>query len=245
MTFTFSPLHCFYATIIEGGAADRRRRPIFVLQLISCTISDKIKNIMAPGWIWHGITEHILIQRVIYLIYHVIYLNRSWYIGIFDTPSRDICWATTGHQWKMASKVDNGPQIMYSGVRNDFIFYLAIPATSAASQRLFSVAGSTITEKRSRLTDKNAENIRLLHSNQSMWWYTWMRYCHAAIKLSVVWLVLRLSSGKIYCALPQVVFRRVAVLQGAIESLWVHLAFRLTLSRVVFLRVEMVPFRLL
>ena len=30
MTFTFSPLHCFYANIVEGGAADRRRRPILV-----------------------------------------------------------------------------------------------------------------------------------------------------------------------------------------------------------------------
>ena len=30
MTFTFCPLHCFYATIVEGGAADRRRRPILV-----------------------------------------------------------------------------------------------------------------------------------------------------------------------------------------------------------------------
>ena len=30
MTFTFSPLHCFYATIVEGGAADWRRRPILV-----------------------------------------------------------------------------------------------------------------------------------------------------------------------------------------------------------------------
>ena len=30
MTFTFSPLHCFYATMMEGGAADRRRRPILV-----------------------------------------------------------------------------------------------------------------------------------------------------------------------------------------------------------------------
>ena len=30
MTFTFSPLHCFYATIVEGGAADRRRRPILL-----------------------------------------------------------------------------------------------------------------------------------------------------------------------------------------------------------------------
>ena len=30
MTFTFSPLHCFYVTIVESGAADRRRRPILV-----------------------------------------------------------------------------------------------------------------------------------------------------------------------------------------------------------------------
>ena len=30
LTFTFSPLHCYYATIVEGGAADRRRRPILV-----------------------------------------------------------------------------------------------------------------------------------------------------------------------------------------------------------------------
>ena len=36
MTFTFSPLHCFHATIIEGGAADRRRRPILVLRIFTC-----------------------------------------------------------------------------------------------------------------------------------------------------------------------------------------------------------------
>ena len=36
MTFTFSPLHCFYATIVEGGAADRRRRPILVLMTLMC-----------------------------------------------------------------------------------------------------------------------------------------------------------------------------------------------------------------
>lgn len=35
--------------------------------------------------------------------------------------------------------------------------YLAIPATSAALERLFSVAGNTISEKSSSLTDKNAE----------------------------------------------------------------------------------------
>ena len=39
MTFTFSPLHCFYATIAEGGAADRRRRPILVFDtLTSCRL---------------------------------------------------------------------------------------------------------------------------------------------------------------------------------------------------------------
>ena len=37
VTFTFSPLHCFYATIVEGGAADRRRRPILVLfRIMTC-----------------------------------------------------------------------------------------------------------------------------------------------------------------------------------------------------------------
>ena len=30
MTFTFPPLDCFYATIVEGGAPDRRRRPFLV-----------------------------------------------------------------------------------------------------------------------------------------------------------------------------------------------------------------------
>ena len=40
MTFTFSPLHCFYATIVEGGAADRRRRPI----LVSPTYMSAITN---------------------------------------------------------------------------------------------------------------------------------------------------------------------------------------------------------
>ena len=42
MTFTFSPLHCFYATIVEGGAADRRRRPILVCTtyLVSARLID-------------------------------------------------------------------------------------------------------------------------------------------------------------------------------------------------------------
>ena len=39
MTFTFSPLHCFYATIVEGGAADRRRRPILVKYTTTDTVS--------------------------------------------------------------------------------------------------------------------------------------------------------------------------------------------------------------
>ena len=43
MTFTFSPLHCFYATIVEGGAADRRRRPILVkINILSCTCNTEI-----------------------------------------------------------------------------------------------------------------------------------------------------------------------------------------------------------
>ncbi|CAM9162210.1 unnamed protein product, partial [Laminaria digitata] len=47
--------------------------------------------------------------------------------------------------------------------------YLAVPVASAALERLFSVAGNTITEQRSSLTDKNAENVIFLYSNQSMW----------------------------------------------------------------------------
>ncbi|CAM9383642.1 unnamed protein product [Sphacelaria rigidula] len=47
--------------------------------------------------------------------------------------------------------------------------YLAIPASSASSERLFSVAGNTITVKRASLSDDNAENIIFLHSNQHLW----------------------------------------------------------------------------
>ena len=48
MTFTFSPLHCFYATIVEGGAADRRRRPFLVVYNVMFIIS--VKCVMAaPG----------------------------------------------------------------------------------------------------------------------------------------------------------------------------------------------------
>ena len=42
VSFTFSPLHCFYATIIEGGAADRRRRPILVYPTIGTTLFRKV-----------------------------------------------------------------------------------------------------------------------------------------------------------------------------------------------------------
>lgn len=41
--------------------------------------------------------------------------------------------------------------------------YLAIQASSAASERLFSVAGSTITAKRNRLTGEHASDIIFLH----------------------------------------------------------------------------------
>ena len=47
--------------------------------------------------------------------------------------------------------------------------YLAIPATAASSERLFSLAGNTVTDKRSRLTDENAENFIFPHSNQHVW----------------------------------------------------------------------------
>ena len=42
MTFTFSPLHCFYVTIVEGGAADRRRCPILVCPSIGTTLFRKV-----------------------------------------------------------------------------------------------------------------------------------------------------------------------------------------------------------
>ena len=47
------------------------------------------------------------VHRVMYLIYHVTYLNKSWYIEILYTPSCDICWVMTGHQWKVNPGVDN------------------------------------------------------------------------------------------------------------------------------------------
>ena len=48
MTFTFSPLHCFYTTIVEGGAADRRRRPILVYIYIYIYMC-----VCVPTCVWH------------------------------------------------------------------------------------------------------------------------------------------------------------------------------------------------
>ncbi|CAN0520707.1 unnamed protein product, partial [Laminaria digitata] len=41
--------------------------------------------------------------------------------------------------------------------------YLAVPATSAASERVFSNAGNVITKKRNRLSPENAHNLVFLH----------------------------------------------------------------------------------
>ena len=43
--------------------------------------------------------------------------------------------------------------------------YLAIPATSAPSERLFSSAGLTIAKERARLTQDNAAMLIFLHEN--------------------------------------------------------------------------------
>ena len=47
--------------------------------------------------------------------------------------------------------------------------YLAIHATSASSERLFSTAGNTVTIKRARPRDENVENVVFLHSNMDLW----------------------------------------------------------------------------
>ena len=46
--------------------------------------------------------------------------------------------------------------------------YLAIPATSASSERLFSKAGSTIGKLRTRLTGQHIDEINVLHCNSSL-----------------------------------------------------------------------------
>ena len=43
--------------------------------------------------------------------------------------------------------------------------YLAVPATSAPVERLFSVAGSIISAKRARLTDGTASDLIVLHQS--------------------------------------------------------------------------------
>ncbi|CAN0283615.1 unnamed protein product [Scytosiphon promiscuus] len=47
--------------------------------------------------------------------------------------------------------------------------YLAVQATSAASERLFSEAKLVLTDKRNRLKDDNVEDIVFLHSNRALW----------------------------------------------------------------------------
>jgi len=44
--------------------------------------------------------------------------------------------------------------------------FLAIPATSVASERVFSTAGNVITKKRARLNPKTAEMQVVLHENR-------------------------------------------------------------------------------
>ena len=47
--------------------------------------------------------------------------------------------------------------------------YLAVQATSAASERLFSEAKLVLTDKRNRLKDDNVEDVIFLHSNRALW----------------------------------------------------------------------------
>lgn len=48
--------------------------------------------------------------------------------------------------------------------------YLAVPATSAASERVFSDAGNIITKKRNRLLPENANNLIFLHGCHPVGW---------------------------------------------------------------------------
>ena len=43
-------------------------------------------------------------------------------------------------------------------------YYLAIPASSASSEREFSAAGQTINERRTNLSPETIDNILVLHS---------------------------------------------------------------------------------
>jgi hypothetical protein len=45
------------------------------------------------------------------------------------------------------------------------MLYFAIPATSAGSERAFSVAGNIVTAKRCRLSTDTVEDLHFLHGN--------------------------------------------------------------------------------
>ncbi|CAN0449174.1 unnamed protein product [Ectocarpus sp. 12 AP-2014] len=61
-------------------------------------------------------------------------------------------------------------QEMFPTLSKLAVKYLAVQATSAASERLFSEAALVITAKRNRLNDVNAENIIFLSSNHMLWY---------------------------------------------------------------------------
>jgi hypothetical protein len=52
--------------------------------------------------------------------------------------------------------------------------FLCIPATSAASERVFSVAGQTNQPRRVRLAPHKMASLSQLKSNAG-WWMTWMQ----------------------------------------------------------------------
>ena len=67
-------------------------------------------------------------------------------------------------------KAHGGPLKWWAGKQSRFLNvaklarkYLAVQASSAASERLFSVGGNTITKKRNRLSGEMAADIIFLH----------------------------------------------------------------------------------
>lgn len=54
---------------------------------------------------------------------------------------------------------------MYPQLYQYFLLFAAIPATSASAERIFSDAGNIITNKRSRLSPKNVNQLAFLHRN--------------------------------------------------------------------------------
>lgn len=54
---------------------------------------------------------------------------------------------------------------VYPQLYRYFMLFAAIPATSASAERIFSDAGNIITNKRSRLTTKNVNQLAFLHRN--------------------------------------------------------------------------------